>query len=249
MRSAVVVFPGSNCDRDVEAAILDMELGPVDMVWHDNADFPSPPDLVVLPGGFSYGDYLRSGALAAKSRIIKAVKRFAEEGGLLLGICNGFQILTEAKLLPGALLPNANLRFICSKCHVRVERNDTPFTVSFREKQVVQFPIAHHEGLYFLPDDELGDLERSGQVVFRYADPETGEAGEPQAPNGSLRGIAGIVNKRGNVLGLMPHPERSTLKNLIRGTDGRAFWQSIDEHFKDPGLTAAATPGAREEKR
>lgn len=248
MRSAVVVFPGSNCDRDVEAAILDMELGPVDMVWHDSADFPSPPDLVVLPGGFSYGDALRSGALAAKSRIMRAVKKFADTGGLLLGICNGFQILTEAKLLPGALLPNVNLRFICAKCHVRVERNDTPFTLSFRESQIAQFPIAHHEGLYFLPDDELDELERAGQVVFRYADPATGEAGEHLSPNGSLRGIAGIINKRGNVLGLMPHPERSTLKQLIRGTDGRAFWQSIGTHFREPGPVAAPL-GAREERR
>lgn len=232
MRSAVVVFPGSNCDKDVQDAILDTELGPVDMVWHDDEDFASPPDLVVLPGGFSYGDYLRSGALAAKSRIMKAVRRHAEAGGLLLGICNGFQILTEAKLLPGALLPNTNLRFICSKSYVRVERTDTPFTALFRERQVAQFPIAHHEGLYFLPPDELRELEERNQVVFRYADPKTGEAGEAYAPNGSLNGIAGIVSEAGNVLGLMPHPERSTLKQLIRGTDGRLFWQSVGDCFE-----------------
>lgn len=231
MRSAVVVFPGSNCDRDVERAIADTELGPVDMVWHDEDHFPSPPDLVILPGGFSYGDYLRSGALAAKSRIMRAVREHAERGGLLLGICNGFQVLTEARLLPGALLPNKNLRFICSKCWLRVERNDTPFTGSFHENQIVQFPIAHHEGLFFLPPDELDELESKNLVVFRYASQETRDAGEGYAPNGSLHGIAGITNEAGNVLGLMPHPERATLRQLIGGTDGRRFWQSIWGHF------------------
>lgn len=232
MRSAVVVFPGSNCDKDVRNAIDYMEMGPVDMVWHDEEDFPEKPDLVVLPGGFSYGDYLRSGALAAKSRIMRAVRRHAEAGGLLIGICNGFQILTEAGLLPGALLPNTNLRFICRPCCVRVERNDTPFTFSFPEMEIVQFPIAHHEGLYFLPPNELEELERNNRVIFRYADPDSGEAGEAYAPNGSLNGIAGIVNERGNVLGLMPHPERATLRGLIWGTDGRNFWRSLGEHFK-----------------
>lgn len=236
MRTAVVVFPGSNCDRDVERAIIDAGLGPVDMVWHDEENFHGHhgPDLVVLPGGFSYGDYLRSGALAAKSRIMKAVRVHAEQGRLVLGICNGFQILTEARLLPGALLPNSNLRFICAPCHIRVERNDTPFTNSFKEGQIVQFPIAHHEGLFFLPPDELAALEERGGVVFRYsADrPSRGEeAGEKYSPNGSLNGIAGIINEQGNVLGLMPHPERATLKNLIRGTDGRVLWHSLGEHF------------------
>jgi phosphoribosylformylglycinamidine synthase len=242
VRTAVVVFPGSNCDRDVRNAILDLELGPVSMVWHDEENFQrfGKPDLVVLPGGFSYGDYLRSGALAAKSRIMKAVRAHVDDGGLALGICNGFQILTEARLLPGALLPNLNLRFICAPCYVRVERSNTPFTRSFKEGQVVQLPIAHHEGLFFLPPDELSALESNGQVVFRYSagrfsnacDMDTpADAGEKYSPNGSLNGIAGIVNERGNVLGLMPHPERSTLKNLIRGTDGRAFWQSLGEHF------------------
>jgi phosphoribosylformylglycinamidine synthase len=237
VKTAVVVFPGSNCDADVARAIADSDLGPVEMVWHDEGDFKSAggPDLVVLPGGFAHGDYLRSGALAAKSRIMKAVKSHADGGGLVLGICNGFQVLTEARLLPGALLPNKNLRFICAPCHVRVERSDTPFTKAFKEGQVVQFPIAHHEGLYFLPPDELAALESRGQVVFRYSAPakfgEPADAGERYSPNGSLNGIAGVINKRGNVLGLMPHPERSTLKNLIRGTDGRVFWQSLGEYF------------------
>lgn len=231
MRSAVVVFPGSNCDRDVARAIADTQLGEVDMVWHDSDGFPEEPDLVILPGGFSYGDYLRSGALAAKSRIMRSVRAHADRGGLVLGICNGFQILTEARMLPGALLPNKDLRFICREAHLRVERTDTSFTRAFHEEQIVQFPIAHHEGLYFLPDDELEELERSGRVVFRYADPKSGEAGESCAPNGSRHGIAGVISEGGNVLGLMPHPERATLKKLIRGTDGRRFWQSIGDHF------------------
>lgn len=227
MRTAVVVFPGSNCDRDVERTVAEIGLGPVDMVRHDEPDFPTKPDLVVLPGGFSYGDYLRSGALAARARIMGAVRAHAERGGLLLGICNGFQILTETRLLPGALIPNTSLRFICKPCYLRVERTDTAFTVSYREREIVQFPIAHHEGLFYLPDDELDKLESEGRVVFRYADPETKEAGAAYAPNGSCNGIAGIVNERGNILGLMPHPERAVMKHLIRGTDGRKFWQSI----------------------
>jgi phosphoribosylformylglycinamidine synthase len=152
-------------------------------------------------------------------------------GGLVLGICNGFQILTEARLLPGALLPNTNLRFICRPCYVRVERSDTPFTRSFPEKQIAQFPIAHHEGLYFLPADELAELEERRQVVFRYADPVTHEAGAEYALNGALNGIAGVISREGNVLGLMPHPERATIKGLIRGTDGRGVWRSLGEHF------------------
>ncbi|MDR1943873.1 MAG: phosphoribosylformylglycinamidine synthase I [Synergistaceae bacterium] len=232
MRSAVVVFPGSNCDRDVEKALLYMETGPVDMVWHDGEDFPHRPDLVILPGGFSYGDYLRSGALAAKSRIMKAVRSYADSGGLVLGICNGFQILTEAGLLPGTLLPNASLRFICRPAYLRVERNDTPFTCSFPEGEIVQFPIAHHEGLFFLPPDELDELEKERRVVFRYACPSSGEAGEAYSPNGSLNGVAGIINERGNVLGLMPHPERATVRGLIWGVDGRNVWQSLGEHFE-----------------
>ncbi|GHV53483.1 phosphoribosylformylglycinamidine synthase subunit PurQ [Synergistales bacterium] len=231
MRCAVVVFPGSNCDKDAEKALLYMGMGSVDMVWHSEARFPEKPDLVILPGGFSYGDYLRSGALAAKSRIMDAAREHAESGGLLLGICNGFQILTEAGLLPGSLLPNKNLKFICSPSYLRVERADTRFTGALNERGIVQFPISHHEGLYFLPDGELDELERRGGVVFRYADPVTGSAGEEHAPNGSLRGIAGIINERGNVMGLMPHPERATVRGLIWGTDGQGFWRSIAAAF------------------
>lgn len=235
MRSALVIFPGSNCDNDVANAIADMEMGSIDLVWHDEEDFLTPPDLVVIPGGFSYGDYLRTGALAAKSPLMKAVRRHAERGGLVAGICNGFQILTEARLLPGALLTNRNLRFICREAYVRVERTDTPFTRAFTQGEVVQFPIAHHEGLFFLPPDELEKLEKENRVIFRYANPETLEAGEEYAPNGSLNGIAGIINERGNVLGLMPHPERATLRGLIGGTDGRKFWASIMTWAKNAG--------------
>jgi phosphoribosylformylglycinamidine synthase len=152
MKTAVVVFPGSNCDRDVQRAVSESMKTAVDMVWHEEENFSRQPDLVILPGGFSYGDYLRSGAMAARSPIIKAVKEHADRGGLVLGICNGFQILTETKMLPGALLPNTSLTFICSRCWVRVEQTDNKFTSGLKKGDVLQFPIAHHEGLFFLPD-------------------------------------------------------------------------------------------------
>lgn len=233
MRAAVVIFPGSNCDRDVIWALEDTLHIPVDPVWHDETSFPTPPDLVVLPGGFSYGDYLRSGAMAARSPLMGAVKAHAEAGGLLLGICNGFQVLTEARLLPGALLPNTCQTFLCRPCHLRVERVDTPFTGRYAPGQVVQFPIAHHEGLFFLPEAELDELERRGQVVFRYATPE-GVVGPEASPNGSLRAIAGIVNGRGNVLGLMPHPERAS-EALLGGADGREMWHSVSDWVRTQG--------------
>jgi phosphoribosylformylglycinamidine synthase subunit PurQ / glutaminase len=235
MKTAVVVFPGSNCDRDVQRAVSESLNTAVDMVWHENDNFASGTDLVVLPGGFSYGDYLRSGAMAARSPIIKAVREHADRGGLVLGICNGFQILTETKMLPGALLPNTSLTFICRRCHVRVERTDNKFTAGLKEGDVMQFPIAHHEGLFFLPDDELKKLEEAGRVVFRYADPKTGRAGAEYAPNGALNGIAGICSEKGNILGLMPHPERATIPHLNGGTDGIRFWNSIAGAFKERG--------------
>jgi len=235
MRTSVVVFPGSNCDRDVVRAVADTLKSHVDMIWHEEKDFPEKPDLVILPGGFSYGDYLRSGAMAARSPIIEAVRTHASAGGLLLGICNGFQVLTETKLLPGALLPNTSLTFICRKCHVRVEQTDNSFTAGFKAGTIVQFPIAHHEGLYFLPENELMELEKNRQVVFRYADPKSGESGEKYAPNGALNGIAGICNRQGNILGLMPHPERATIAHLNGGTDGVMFWNSIAKTFAERG--------------
>ena len=231
MKTAVVVFPGSNCDRDVQRAIAETLHTSVDMVWHEEKEFPSKPDLVVLPGGFSYGDYLRGGAMAARSPIIQAVRAHAASGGLLLGICNGFQVLTEARLLPGALIPNTSLTFICKPCYIRVEKTNNPFTYSLKEGEVLQFPIAHHEGLFFLPPRELQELEDAGRVVFRYADPATGKAGAAYAPNGALNGIAGIRNERGNILGLMPHPERATVAHLNGGTDGVKFWKSMEKAF------------------
>lgn len=225
MRVSVVVFPGSNCDRDTLHALSDTLSIPVDAIWHVEKTFSNEPDLVILPGGFSYGDYLRSGAIAAHSPIMEAVKEHASKGGLLLGICNGFQILTEARLLPGALLPNKSLSFICSPCTIRVERNDLPFTCLFEKRQVVQFPIAHHEGLFFLPEEKLDQLERKGCVAFRYCSAE-GEISEEHTPNGSLNAIAGIVNERGNILGLMPHPERAS-EALLGGTDGILMWKSV----------------------
>jgi phosphoribosylformylglycinamidine synthase I len=225
MNASVVIFPGSNCDRDVLHALGKIAGIPAAAVWHKDSVLPERTDLVVLPGGFSYGDYLRCGAMAARSPIIQAVREHAKRGGLVLGICNGFQILTEANLLPGALLPNSNLEFICSRCLLRVERSDTPFTNAYPEGSVVQFPIAHHEGLYYLPDEDLRKLEENRQVVFRYASAD-GSAGIQHSPNGSLNGIAGIVNDRGNVLGLMPHPERAS-ESLLGGTDGLGMWNSI----------------------
>ncbi len=233
MKTAVVVFPGSNCDRDVQRAVSETLKTSVDMVWHEETEFTSEPDLVILPGGFSYGDYLRSGAMAARSPIIAAVRRHAEVGRLLLGICNGFQVLTETKLLPGALLTNTTTSFICKRSFVRVEQTDNYFTYGLKKGEVVQYPIAHHEGLYFMPPAELEGLEKAGRVVFRYADPATGKAGAEYAPNGSLYGIAGICNERGNILGLMPHPERATVPHLNGGSDGESFWVSVARGFAE----------------
>ncbi len=223
MKACVIVFPGSNCDQDARGA-LTVAGADVRMLWHRDRDIPAGTDLILLPGGFSYGDYLRCGAMAAHSPIIEAVKRFAQSGGLVLGICNGFQILVESRLLPGALLCNKNLRFICNPCRLRVERTNTPFTNAFSKDQEVQFPIAHHEGLYFLPPDELAALEARGGVVMRYL----------ENPNGSLGDIAAVINETGNVLGMMPHPERASEKE-IGGDDGMSVWRSLFAHLKERG--------------
>lgn len=230
MKAAVIVFPGSNCDRDAQVALEFVTGRKPLMVWHREADLPDL-DLIVIPGGFSYGDYLRSGAMAAHSPIMAAIKEKAARGVRVMGICNGFQVLTEARLLPGALIPNTSLTFICKPCYIRVEKTDNPFTYGLKEGEVLQFPIAHHEGLFFLPPKELKELEDSGRVVFRYADPATGKAGVEYAPNGALNGIAGIRNERGNILGLMPHPERATVAQLNGGTDGVKFWKSLEKAF------------------
>lgn len=226
MRVAVPVFPGSNCDHDALHAcgtVLGWEAIPV---WHQEARLPEGTDLVFVPGGFSYGDYLRCGAIAALAPIMAAVKQHAENGGLVLGVCNGFQILCEAHLLPGALLRNESLRFIHREVHLRVERADLPFTQALKPGAVFQVPIAHAEGNYTLDPAELVDLEARGGVAFRYCSP-AGEIGESQVPNGAMNGIAGIVNARGNVLGMMPHPERA-VDPVLGATGGLGIFRSLE---------------------
>lgn len=226
MRASVIVFPGSNCDRDV-AVSLEAAMGKKpDMVWHGNSDVPES-DLIVLPGGFSYGDYLRSGAMAAHSPIMRDVVEKAKKGTPVLGICNGFQVLIEAGLLPGALMRNATLKFICRDILLKVERNDTAFTQRYESNQVIRIPVAHHDGNYFADDETLDRLEGENRVAFRYCNKD-GEMTPDANPNGSLRNIAGIYNESGTVLGLMPHPER--LADIaLGGTDGAPMFQSLVE--------------------
>ena len=217
MPIAVVRFPGSNCDQDAVWALEDVLSMPVQVVRHDSMELPSV-DGVVLPGGFSYGDYLRSGALAARSPIMNAVAAFAQRGGPVLGICNGFQVLTEAGLLPGALARNDHLHFVCKDVHLRVEQSAAPFTSRLFMGDLLKIPVAHHEGRYVASDEELDRLEGENQVVLRYVD-ASGRPSEEANPNGSVRNIAGIVNERGNVLGMMPHPERA-VDALLGSEDG-----------------------------
>lgn len=229
MKAAVIVFPGSNCDRDVKVALSQsMGRAPL-MVWHREAAFP-PVDLIVVPGGFSYGDYLRAGAMAANSPAMVETRRRAEAGVAVLGICNGFQILAETGLLPGVLMRNASLKFICRDVHLRVEESRPPFTDNYRKDQVIRIPIAHHDGNYFADDQTLARIEGEGQVVFRYVD-ESGEPNSRANPNGSAANIAGIVNETGNVLGMMPHPERLA-DPALSGTDGRAMFDGLVEAFR-----------------
>jgi len=215
MKASVVVFPGSNCDRDVAAALQQATGAAPAMVWHGETALP-PSDLIVLPGGFSYGDYLRSGAMAARSPIMADVVARANDGVLTLGICNGFQALTECGLLPGALMRNAGLTFICKTVALTVEAAESPFTRAFAAGETVRFPIAHHDGNYFADTETLDRLEGEGRIAFRYAD----------TPNGSQRAIAGVLNESGNVLGLMPHPERAIAKEL-GGIDGKRFFEGL----------------------
>jgi phosphoribosylformylglycinamidine synthase len=225
MRAAVIVFPGSNCDRDVVVALRNACGGqPPLQVWHRETDLP-PVDVVVLPGGFSYGDYLRSGAMAARSPIMRAVIERARAGVRVLGICNGFQILTEAGLLPGVLMRNADLRFICRTVRLRVENTDSAFTRAYAPSQVVRIPIAHADGNYFADPNTLDRLEGEGQVAFRYLD-EEGAAPGSGNPNGSAHNIAGVFNETRTVLGLMPHPER-VAEPLHGGTDGALLFQGL----------------------
>ena len=218
MKSAVIVFPGSNCDRDAARALERVSGQPAHMLWHKETALPEGVDLVVLPGGLSYGDYLRSGAMAAKSPVVRAVIAHAERGGLVLGICNGFQVLTETRLLPGALARNAGLKFACREVPLAIVNGNTAFTRAYREARETEIPIAHGDGRFVADEDTLDRLENEGRVVFRYLD----------NPNGSARDIAGIVNERGNVMGMMPHPERASDPVLGR-TGGAAVFQSLLE--------------------
>jgi phosphoribosylformylglycinamidine synthase len=224
MKTAVVTFPGSNRDHDVAAALATITGRKPAAVWHADSALPDV-DLVVLPGGFSYGDYLRSGAIAARAPVMRAIAAHAERGGLVLGICNGFQILCEAGLLPGVLMRNASLRFVCREVHLRVDTNRTPFTRGYAAGQVIRTPIAHGDGNYRCDDDTLQRLRDEEAIVFRYVDAH-GEASEAANPNGSIDNIAGIVSPRRNVLGMMPHPE-NVIEPLQRGTDGRAFFAGL----------------------
>ncbi len=229
MRVAVPVFPGSNCDHDALHAcgtVMGWETIPV---WHQETRLPEHTELVIVPGGFSYGDYLRCGAIAALAPIMADIKRHADNGGLVLGVCNGFQILCEAQLLPGALLRNESLRFIHADVHLRVERADLPFTRAMQAGEVFQVPIAHAEGNFTLDPADLVDLEARGGVAFRYCSPQGG-IGAEHVPNGAMNGIAGIVNLRGNVLGMMPHPERAVDPKL-GPTGGLGMFRSLAQAF------------------
>jgi phosphoribosylformylglycinamidine synthase I len=224
MKAAVLLFPGSNRERDVARALEQAGMQ-VEIVWHGADRLPEGADLAVLPGGFSYGDYLRCGAIAARARVMEAVGEHAARGGLVLGICNGFQILCEAGLLPGALMRNAGLKFICRMQTLRVETARTPFTRGYAEGAVVTYALAHGEGAYMAAPEEIAALESSGRIVFRYCD-AAGAASPAANPNGSLSNIAGICNDGGNVLGLMPHPE-NLIDALTGGTDGRALFAGL----------------------
>ncbi len=228
MKFGVVVFPGSNCDQDCVHVVRDVLKQPTVTLWHQDTDLKGS-DCIVLPGGFSYGDYLRTGAVAKFSPIMREVVAFAKDGGLVLGICNGFQILLEAGLLPGAMVRNASLRFICRYVTMRVERTDTPFTNRFQRGQVIRVPIAHGEGNYVADPSTLRQLKQRDQVVFRYCDAD-GNVTDAANPNGSIDGIAGVCNAAGNVMGLMPHPERCSEPEL-GSMDGRLIFESIMEAY------------------
>jgi len=226
VKAAVIVFPGSNCDRDVAVALAAATGRAPAMIWHGEGALP-PLDLIVLPGGFAYGDYLRAGAMAAHSPVMREVVARARAGTPVLAICNGFQVATEAGLLPGALMPNANLHFVCRDVYLRVERAEAPFTARYEAGAVVRIPIAHHEGNYYIDDEGLARLRGEGRIAFRYCESD-GRVTDAANPNGARDNIAGIVNEAGNVLGMMPHPERLADERL-GGADGRALFESLVE--------------------
>jgi len=227
MKAAVLVFPGINRERDMARTLRLVSGYTPAKVWHGETELPAGTDLVVIPGGFSYGDYLRCGAIAARSAIMDAVRRHAQRGGLTLGVCNGFQILCEAGLLPGVLMRNQNLRFICREVYLRVERSDTPFTCGYNAGQVIRVPVAHGEGNYIADSETIARLEGEGRVIFRYSSPD-GMIDPNWNHNGAINAIAGILDARGNVLGMMPHPENH-VEAAIGPTDGRGLFAGLVE--------------------
>jgi phosphoribosylformylglycinamidine synthase I len=236
MKFGVVVFPGSNCDHDTRYALGEVLHQPVEFLWHQSEEI-NGFDAILLPGGFSYGDYLRTGAIARFSPVMRAVEKFASSGGLVLGVCNGFQILCEAGLLPGVLQRNSGMRFVCRQVHVRVETTDTPFTAAAKPGQVLQMPIAHGDGNYFCDPATRTDLERNHQIVFRYATPE-GREDAAANPNGSLANIAGLCNRERNVMGLMPHPERA-VEAALGSADGLVLFRSLIESLMKQAAISA----------
>jgi len=232
MKFGVVVFPGSNCDGDCYNIIKDVLCQEVDYIWHKETAVTGY-DALILPGGFSYGDYLRTGAIARFSPIMPAVIDFAHQGGLLLGICNGFQVLLEAGLLPGAMLRNRSLKFICDKVYLKVKRNDTPFSNKLQPNEVINVPIAHGEGNYFCDAETLAELQGENRILFTYCN-SNGQEENAFNPNGSVANIAGIINKQGNVLGMMPHPERCS-EQILGGTDGYNIFASMLQSFQEVG--------------
>ncbi|MDQ2079970.1 phosphoribosylformylglycinamidine synthase subunit PurQ [Xanthobacteraceae bacterium Astr-EGSB] len=230
MKSAVLVFPGINRETDMARALTLVTGNAPTMVWHADTSLPAGTDLVVVPGGFSYGDYLRCGAIAARAPIMDAVRAYAGRGGLVLGVCNGFQILCESGLLPGVLMRNARLKFICRDVFLKVEHSDSPFTRGYNAGQVIRVPVAHGEGNYVADDDTIARLEGGGRVLYRYCSPD-GAIDPAWNHNGAINSIAGIVNERGNVLGMMPHPENH-VEAAIGCTDGRGLFAGLAAHLE-----------------
>ncbi len=228
MKSAVIQFPGSNCERDAFTTLEREGMNP-QMIWHGDSELPDGLDLIIVPGGFTYGDYLRCGAMAAHSPIMQSVRTYADNGGHVLGICNGFQILCETRMLPGTLMRNDHLKFNCKPVNLRVETTDSPYTADYQQGQVISIPIAHHEGNYYADDDTIKRMQDNGQIAFRYCE-DNGDISPLSNPNGSRANIAGIFNERKNILGLMPHPERHA-DAATGGTDGQAMFTSLLKRF------------------
>jgi phosphoribosylformylglycinamidine synthase I len=242
MKFGVLVFPGSNCDHDTYNVIEQIAHQPVTMLWHESEDLQGC-DAILVPGGFAYGDYLRTGAIAHFAPVMQSVKRFAASGGLVLGICNGFQILCESGLLPGALMRNAGLKYICKQVHLRTETTDSPFTNALSKGQVLQIPIGHMEGNYFCDEATLAALKREDRIAFRYVTP-AGEITAEANPNGSLDNIAGVLSEGRNVLGMMPHPDRSS-ELLLGSADGFPIFQSMIEQLGIAALRGASAGAAK----